>query len=102
MKQKNKILTQFSQYLFWDVDIENVDLQKHKKFLINKVLQYGTYSDWKILVSIYGFEKIIETAKMIRDLDPKTIAFLSVVGNTPKSEFTCFTTKPSAPKHWNF
>jgi len=97
-----KILELFSKHLFWDIDIKNIDIQKHKKFIIKKVLQYGTYNDWKIIRELYGQDTIITISKTIRDLDNKTISFLSVISDTPKSEFICYTTKQSTQQHWNF
>ncbi len=102
MKHKNELIELLSDYLFWDIDINDIDVQKHKKYIIKKVLQYGTYSDWKITLKFYGKTTIINIAKTITDLDKKTVSFLSAISGVPKTEFLCYTTKQSTPKHWNF
>ena len=102
MKNDKKIHELLSKHLFWDVDISDIDEQKHKKFIVKKVLQYGNFDDWKIIVKFYGKETIIQVSKTIRDLDAKTLSFLSTYSDLPKTEFRCYTTKQSNQKHWNF
>ncbi|MCF6223960.1 MAG: hypothetical protein L3J34_09545 [Flavobacteriaceae bacterium] len=92
----------FDRALFWDIDPDTLDIKKHSKFIIRRVLQYGSIEDWEKIKNIFGLNKIVSTAKTIKDLDKKTASFLSVIGNVPKNDFICYTTKPSTPKHWNF
>lgn len=92
----------FNKTLFWDIDPDALDIEKHSKFIIRRVLQYGSFDDWNSIKKIFGLNKIVSTAKMIKDLDKKTASFLSVIGNVPKKDFICYTTKQSTPKHWNF
>ena len=101
MEQDN-IINNLSEHLFWDVDKANIDKDKHQKFIIKKVLQYGLYSDWQELIKRYGLQKIINVSKDIRDLDKKTLSFLTLIGEVSKKEFLCYNTKQSIPKHWNF
>lgn len=35
----------FSPYLFWDTEISNIDIQKHKRFIIERVLMKGKLED---------------------------------------------------------
>ena len=102
MNPENQILSSLSKHLFWDVDIHNVDINKNEKYIIKKVLQYGTYEDWKIIVKLYGQNKIISISKTIRDLDKKTLSFLTTISGVDKKEFICYTTEHSTTKHWNF
>ncbi len=102
MITETKIIKLLSKHLFWDIDISEINEQKHKKFIIKKVLQYGTFTDWKIILKFYGKETIINIAKTIKDLDKKTLSFLSLISGISKTEFLCSTTEQSIPKHWNF
>lgn len=95
-------LSLLSSYLFWDVDLKNVDVELHKQFIIGRVVSYGTIDDWKIIKEKIGLEEIGNLAKNIRDLDDKSCSFLSLVTNIPMEEFRCYTTKQSNPPHWNF
>lgn len=91
-----------SPHLFWDVDINNIDTELHKQFIIGRVVSYGTISDWRIILEHIGLEEIGILAKEIRDLDAKSCSFLSLVTNIPIEEFKCYTLKQSVPPHWNF
>ncbi len=102
MVDESKIIKLLSKHLFWDVNIFDINEQKHKKFIIKKVLQYGTFADWKIVLKFYGKGTIINIAKTIKDLDKKTLSFLSLISGIPKTEFLCYITEQSMPKHWNF
>ncbi len=102
MMENVNIISKFSKHLFWDVDISGIDTNKHSGFIISKVLQYGTYSDWIILVDYYGISNIVNKAQTIREIDKRTATFLAVIGNVPKTNFQCYSSKQSIPKHWNF
>lgn len=36
----------FSSNLFWDIDPNNIDMEKHASFIVHRVLEYGTIEDW--------------------------------------------------------
>jgi hypothetical protein len=44
--------------LFWDTDASKFDVEKHAKYIIERVCSYGTWQDWTTLVKHYGIEKI--------------------------------------------
>ena len=102
MNKNSEILNSFSKHLFWDVNITDVDIDKNSKFVISKVLQYGLFSDWKIIAKYYGVNKIATIATSIRELDKKTSSFLSVISGIPKTKFKCYSTKQSVTQHWSF
>jgi len=47
--------------LFWDSDPMLLDLEKHKKTIITRTLNYGTLSDWNWLRKKYGSADISST-----------------------------------------
>lgn len=98
----DSIINQFSSHLFWDIDRDKLDWNKHRMYIVERVLEYGVLSDWKLLRSCMSIEEITSFAKKIRQLDPKTLSFISTISHTPKEEFRCYTTKQSIPQHWNF
>ena len=83
----------FSQYLFWDVDSATINQETHASYIVNRVLEIGQMDDWKLLLQLYGLERIISIAKDLRTLDSKTVAFLSAISGVPKTEFRCYTKK---------
>jgi hypothetical protein len=63
----------FKKSLFWDV--EQVDLRKNERFVIERILQYGTEDDFCWAKKIYGLERIKEGFLKSRSLDDKSYNF---------------------------
>lgn len=99
---QNEYITQFSTYLFWDVNKDDLDMEEHSRYIIKRVIEYGMLNDWNIIKKYYGLERIIEIAKTFRDLEPRALAYLSAISQTPKEQFRCYTYQQSSPQHWNF
>lgn len=96
------LVNEFSPHLFWDVRRASIDIEKHSEYLIKQVLEYGLLQDWNLLKKIYGIDRIVQTAKTLRELDAKTMSLMAVISNTPYEEFKCYTSQQSKPQHWNF
>ncbi len=47
MNKNNISPKDFSPHLFWDVDVESLDLEQHKLYLIRRVMEYGKLNDWQ-------------------------------------------------------
>ncbi len=92
----------FSKHLFWDIDLDKLDIEKNKPFIIQRVLEYGLFEDWKIIYKYYGIQEIFENIKDIRDLDKKAASFIAMLANKNNNDFLCFTTKQSTTMFWNF
>jgi hypothetical protein len=80
-----------SQRLFWDVSVEEIDMEKHAAWLARRVLEYGDWSDWQALVSYYGKSRLAETVTRIRSMNPKALAFCKIWFDLPTSAFRCST-----------
>ena len=70
-------ITRFSTYLFWDVNKDDLDMEKHSQYIIKRVLEYGMLQDWNIVKQYYGLGRIVEIAKGFRELEPRALAYLS-------------------------
>ena len=95
-------ISNLSPHLFWDVDILKIDFKEKKKFIIQRTLEYGLLSDWKIILEYYGINEIANAARSIKNLDKKSTSLISLLSEIPKENFLCYTTKPLVPKHWDF
>lgn len=93
-------ITQFSKQLFWDVNPDEIDLEKHRKFIVQRVLERGRDSDWERLKACYTISGIVESAQQLRSLEPSALAFIACVGNVKKESFRCYTWRQSNPTHW--
>ena len=67
----------FSSNLFWDCNIDDIELQKNKRYVIERVLTRGQWKDFQTLLRIYPRNEIIASAKDSKELDPKTAHFCS-------------------------
>jgi len=81
----------FHPGLFWDVDIIFLDLETHAGFVIERVVTRGGMDDWKMLLEIYGKQKIRDTAVTLRSLDPKSLHYLSAYFSIDTKKFRCCT-----------
>ena len=94
-------INDFSQHLFWDVDLSDFDFQKHKVHLIQKVLEYGLIKDWNLLKQIYGLKTIKEVSLNLRSLDAVTLSYLATIFNIDIKEFRCYKHRQLFPNYWN-
>ena len=91
----------FSRALFWDIDPSTLDIERHRKYVVARVLEYGTLEDWRLLLRCFTLESIIAIAQTFRTLDPKALSFLSVMGRVPRESFRCYAMRQSNPTPWN-
>ncbi len=92
----------FSPVIFWDVEYSKIDWNKSSRFVIGRVVRYGTASDWKKLKALYGLALIKTEMLKERDLDERSLSFLSCVLEVPKDQFRCYKSKPLHPAHSDF
>ncbi|MEO0128561.1 MAG: hypothetical protein ABIL44_12550 [candidate division WOR-3 bacterium] len=71
----SKKIPKYIYYLFWDVNISNIDINQHASFIIRRVLDYGDAKAINWLRRNYPEELIIGVVKNKRGLLPKTITF---------------------------
>lgn len=90
-----------SPHIFWDVDVKSLSFDLHKNYIVQRVLEYGLMDDWLKLKTTLGLSEIVETCKTLRTLDPKALAFISLISKTPIENFRCYTTRQSTPTLWN-
>jgi hypothetical protein len=76
----------FSQFLFWDAEINTIDIKVHQRYVIERVLTRGLLEDFYVLTQLYTKEEIKKALKQSKELDNKTIAFCSRYFNLPQSE----------------
>ncbi len=95
-------INKLSSHLFWDVDRLTLDMRKHNKFIVGRVLEYGLLSDWIIIKNHYGKEELGRIATSLRSLDRRALSFIATYTGLPEDKFRCYTTRQSIPQHWNF
>ena len=71
------LVGQLSPGLFWDVDQKKVDTKKNARWLVERVLQRGTWEDWLLLRDLYGKTELRLLAPRLK-LDAKSANFLEL------------------------
>lgn len=92
----------FSRAIFWETDYDTIDWENKAQYVIERVVMYGNMEDWRLLRTYYGIDKIKSAVLNARDLDPKTMSFMSLLFNVPLSEFRCYTYRQSNLIHWDY
>lgn len=82
---------------FWDVDLDSLNLERHKRFIISRILQRGNWPDFTGLITYYGLDRVKEEMVQIRYLDKKTLNFCSIYFNMPLEKFRCYRNKSLCP-----
>ena len=71
------IAQRLSSHLFWDVDVEAMDSQSHRNFIVPRVMDRGTQRDVLAIWAYYGAESIQESLLRAPSLQQKTIFFFA-------------------------
>jgi len=88
--------------LFWDVKLESIDLEQHAKFIVERILQRGTWEEFKATIDFYGKQKVKSIIKRLRYLDDRTLHFCHTYFEIPLTELRCYNIKQSKVAHWNY
>ena len=98
---ERECISNLSKVLFWDIDMEQFNMDSCPSQIIQRVLEYGTLDDWRIIRTYYGLDKIVDVCRKLRSLDSIALSFISAISHTNKEEYRCYHTKQSNPTLWN-
>lgn len=87
------------QILFWDIDLHDLDPQRHQKFIIERILNRGEIEDFKWAVQFYGEETVKNVLIKSRKLDAKSLNFWCHYFNIDPKQCT---KKSSTNRHFKF
>lgn len=102
MMEATELVSRFSSHLFWDVDTRQIDMDRHARYVIQRVLEYGLWNDWKLVREYYGLDRIVAEVKQMRMLDPVALAYICAITNTKETEYGCYHFLRSNPTLWYF
>ena len=92
----------FSDHLFWDVQKQDVDLERNSSFMVQRVLEYGLLEDWQRLKAYYGLARIAQIAQALRSLEPRALSFICALSHTSPKQYRCYTLKQLNPQPWSY
>ena len=102
MSDRVNNLENISKHLFWDINTDLSDKEKNKTIIIERVINRGDINDVKIIISEYGLDTIKQEIVNAGFLDKKTLNWVSLFLNIPKTKFRCYKKTQSKQVHWNF
>lgn len=86
--------------IFWDADLNGMDMQAHKNFIITKVFEWGRFEELKTLLKYYSREEIIKALTIQPYLSKRTHQFAAAILDIPKENFKCYTQRLLHPNAW--
>ncbi len=89
-----KISNHISSRAFWDANFEELDLDANSRFIITRVFNYGKWDDIIGILCYYGDDRVLETLKNAECLTELGLHMASVIFDTNKNKFKCYTKKP--------
>lgn len=94
----------FLQKYFWEIDFNNLDLDKRTEYITLRILEYGDIRAVRWLFKNVSKEKIKEVIIKRRGLSQKSLYFWSYFFNINSKDLLCL--KRSCPKkqknHWPY
>jgi hypothetical protein len=78
--------------LLWDMDLDNFDLKKNKKLVVQRVIEDGLPEDYHLIFSLYGgIEGVRKIIKQIHHFRyAQDITFVCIVFDLKKEELECY------------
>lgn len=67
------MLADFLVHIFWDIDLSQVDLNKHSGFIISRILEKGNYQQLNWMTTHYSRQSISSVIKNSANLSTATI-----------------------------
>jgi len=71
---------------FWDVDTSQLDWNKHRNFIISRILEYGTIEQIKELEKNYTREDIASVVKNSNNISKRVAVFWAIILEIPFEE----------------
>ncbi len=87
--------------LFWEYNYDKIDWQKEATGIIQRVIERGTYEEWRELIRFYGENTIIYALKNeINYLPDEIISDVCNYFKLVPTELKCYIRKLSNPRRW--
>lgn len=84
---------------FWDVEFQELEIEKHAFLIIKRVLDRGTLVDVQWLIKTYGKDEVKKVVLGTKDLARPTANFWADMLGLDKSKVPCLQ-KPYFPIHF--
>lgn len=75
--------------LFWDTDIDTINLQKNKKQVIQRILNFGNEKTYQWMFQVYSVDDIIDVVKCDKNINPRSAVMIANYFSIYKEEIAC-------------
>ena len=98
---KSKSDAQIRDSLLWEFRENDVDYDKMKSIVVQRVIERGRMDDFYAILNKYGVDDTKKIIKNLSYLNDKDIAFVCAVFELNKEDLKCYTRKQLLKQHWN-
>ena len=95
------LISRLSPHLFWDIDLDDLDIDIHAPQIVQRVLEYGEIDDWRYIRDYYGLPRIAAICMQLRTLRPEALSFVCCMTGTKKTDYRCYLYTQLRPTLWN-
>jgi len=74
---------------FWDVNADKLDVSKHSRYVIERLLEYADFPELRWLFQHFERDEIISVLKQSRFLSVRSANYWSRMLRVPKQEVLC-------------
>ena len=86
---KMRLLPNFLRKYFWDIDFNELNLEKYQEYIILRILEYGDIKSVSWLFKNISRKEIKDTLSSHRGLSLKSLYFWSLFLSINKEEILC-------------
>ena len=82
-------LPEFLRPLFWEVDFDRLRVPGHERYIIERVLEYGSDQTIRWLYHTFGPQTIGDVVRRSRKISRNTATLWALVLDIPKEQIQC-------------
>lgn len=101
-KMEKQNIPNLSKRIFWDIDVDTLDYEKDRVYIIDKVMNYGLWEDFVALMQFYKKDIVKQEIVKSPYLKKDVINFLCFYFDLKLTDFECYTRRQSQEPHWNY
>lgn len=92
-----EILHQYKIDCFWDTPLEAIDQEKHRDFVMERLLDFGGMDGIRWVFETYGAAAIQEVVRHSRRLSRSTAGFWANYFSIPREQVRCLLEETLSP-----
>jgi len=93
---ENRLIPSSIKRLLWDVEVKSIDIERHRFFIIARIIDYGNCEDIKWMRQTYTDGQIKEVVCKRKGISKKSGHFWAAYYRIPEEEVKCL--QESFPK----